>query len=149
MNPKAQKTIQATVKVSEDTYESLKNLAAKNHSTIAAEMRKFIDKGMSIESYQENIDFLTQIIRQEIKTELTPAIERIIKMQMRQGKLSAAVYYSTVKTMLTMLPPNTNVPSFKEMLAAARKWGIKYMITKEADIDKYLEDDDLILGDVK
>ena len=52
------KTERISLHLPTDTIESLKILAAKNHTDMSKEIRRFIDKGLSVESYEDNIDLI-------------------------------------------------------------------------------------------
>ena len=50
------KTERISLHLPTDTVESLKLLAAKNHTDMSKEIRRFIDKGLAVKSYEDNID---------------------------------------------------------------------------------------------
>lgn len=143
-----EKTIQITVKVKKITYESLKMLAAHQHVAVSDVVRRFIDKGITVDAYKEDLDIITQVVRQEIKAQMTPQVDRLVKILIKIGKISAGLYYTTIKTLMRMVG-STKVETFKELATESRKLGIKYMKYKDHEIDKYLEDDDMIFADIE
>lgn len=147
MEKKEEKTIQITVRVKEKTYESLKVLAAQNHVTIIEVIRRFIDKGIKVDAYKEDVDLIAQVVRQEVKAQMTPQIERLVKILMKIGKISAGLYYTTIKTLMRMVGAS-KAQTFKELATESRKLGIKYMKYKDNEIDQYLEDDEMIFTDI-
>ena len=46
------KTERISLHLPTDTVESLKLLAAKNHTDMSKEIRRFIDKGLAVKSYE-------------------------------------------------------------------------------------------------
>ena len=62
----AKNTQKRSINFSTETLESLDKLAAKKHTTASELVRGYVDKGLSIEGNREDIDFIAQIIRQEL-----------------------------------------------------------------------------------
>ena len=99
---KQEPTIQLCVKVPSHTAEQIKKLAAANNIGIAEQLRQFIEKGLAVEGYSQNIDFIASIIRQElmavyhledIKAVVEQQTNRIAKMHMKSGKIDAAAFF--------------------------------------------------------
>ena len=62
---KQQDRVQLCVKVTSHTAEQIKKLANSNNIGVAEHLRCFIEKGLDIEGYTQNVDFIATIIRQE------------------------------------------------------------------------------------
>ena len=58
-------TIQLNVKVPEQTADGIKRLAISRHQTVAELLRHFFEEGLKIHSYEQSIDFIAGIVRQE------------------------------------------------------------------------------------
>ncbi len=142
-----EKTVQITVKVKKTTYDTLKMLSTKQHVTVADIVRRFIDKGITIDAYKDDLDLIAQVVRQEVKAQMAPQIERLVKILMKIGKISAGLYYTTIKTLMRMVGAS-KAQTFKELATESRKLGIKYMKYKDNEIDQYLEDDEMIFTDI-
>lgn len=135
------------VRVTADMQKNIEKVARKNHRSVSEVVRQFIEKGLEIEGYTQDVDFIARIVRQEIKAQLAQQIDRLVKIQMKTGKISAALYYLTLKLYVDMVSSEKLV-SLKEMATETRKLGIKYMCYKDHEIDNYLEDDDMVFHDV-
>lgn len=149
MSNKKPRTVQRrSVAFTVHQLEQLEKLAAKKNTTASDLIRTFIDKGLEIDGYTQDVDFIAGIVRQEIKAQLSPQIERLVKILMKSGKISAALYYLTLKLFVQMVSGERLV-SLKEMATETRKLGVKYMQYKDHEINQYLEDDDLVFRDLE
>ena len=99
-------TIQLNVKVTDTTADQIKRLAAFNQITVAEQLRRFIEEGLSVNSNAQHIDLIASIIRQELMAIYHPAdIQRLVAGQLEEtlkkfentqrksGKASAAGYF--------------------------------------------------------
>ena len=149
-------TIQLNVKVTDSTADQIKRLAASNHITVAEQLRQFIEKGLNVNSYEQQIDLIASIIRQEIlalpsagemvvqmERSLLASIEkqasRIEKMQMKIGKVSAAGYFLLIKVLLNMMGKNDPM-EFAAMVEQAGQLGVEFMKQKNSTVNEILQD---------
>ena len=137
------KVVQITVKVAEDKYDALKRLAASKHINMADVVRSFINKGLSVDSYQENIDFLTGIIRQEVKAEIGKQANRLAAMLFKVGAITSSNYFLAVRMMSDVISLSMQ-EDFKDINSNARKLGIDYMKQSGIGVVEFLEDEDAV-----
>ncbi len=147
---KQEPTIQLCVKVPEHTAEQIKKLATTSNIGIAEQLRRFIEKGVSVEGYSQNIDFIASIIRQElmaiyhledIKTVVEQQTNRIAKMHMKSGKVDAAAFFLLIKVLMNIAHEGTE-DQFDQMLNEAVTLGVDYMQKKDFQINSFLQDTD-------
>lgn len=147
---KQEATIQLCVKVPEHTAEQIKKLAAANDIGVAEQLRQFIEKGLSIEGYSQNVDFIAGIIRQElmavyhiedIKAVVEQQANRIAKMHMKSGKIDAAAFFLLIKVLMSVAHEGTE-DQFDQMLNEAITLGVDYMQKKDFQINSFLQDTD-------
>ncbi|MDF2923891.1 MAG: hypothetical protein K0R57_2805 [Paenibacillaceae bacterium] len=137
-----EKTVQITVKLPKKQYESLKKYAAAKHLSMADIVRAFIQKGMSVEAYTEEIDFITAIIRQEIKVAIDGLSNRLAGLASKDLIMSAAAYYSTIAIITDLIDTN-RYTTFREIEKKARQLAVEYMKMKLTDAEKlFLSGDD-------
>jgi len=148
MNNKPKQVQRRSVAFPVAQLEQLEKLAAKNHTSVSDLVRSYVDKGVAVDGYTQDVDFIAGIVRQEVKTQLAPQVERLVKILMKSGKISAAQYYLLLKLFIEMVSAD-RVVSLKEMATETRKLGIKYMQYKDHEINQYLEDDDLVFRDLE
>jgi len=136
-NEKVIFSIYVTKKVCAD----LDRLADREHISRTELIRKFIDKGLSVESYQENIDFLSGIIRQEVKAETGKQANRLAAMLFKVGAIASSNYFLAARTLSDMISPSMQ-EDFKDIHSNARKLGIDYMKRSGVDVVEFLGGDD-------
>lgn len=136
-----------SIAIPADTEEQLEKLAIRRGVPVATVIRDFIDKGLSIEGYKADIDFLSSLIRQSmnsvVNTEDIAKIverqtERVVKMQMKSGKITSGQFFllmNLLKTLLDVKDPQV----MKELYIASMREGVSYMKRKDYSVDAFLE----------
>lgn len=140
--------VQITVKVTKEKADVLKTLSTKKHMSMSELVRRFIDKGLNIESYREDVDFLSNIIRTElttiynindIKEVLDKQTNRLAKMFMKIGKISSGQLFLLINMFLEIVD-NADEDKFDLILEKSMRNGVDYMQKKDFIINEYLED---------
>ena len=144
----AKNTQKRSINFSTETLESLDKLAAKKYTTASELVRGYVDKGLSIEGNREDIDFIAQIIRQEltavyhvdeIKAIVDHDADRLAKMLMKVGKINGAMFFLLIKVLMNLANEGSE-DDFDQMLSEAVKLGVDYMQKKDFQINSFLED---------
>lgn len=128
-------TQQITVKLPKSQVDSLKKYAASKHLSMADVVRAFIQKGMSIEAYTQEIDFITAIIRQEIGIAINGLSNRLAGLASKDLIMSAAAYYSTIAIIADLIDPH-RYTTFREIERKARQLAVEYTKMKLTDAEK-------------
>lgn len=125
----------------EDTYDAIIKLSAKTKKSPSEHIRKFIKKGLAVQSYDENNQMLYDTVKLALKEIINPAIDRIISLNVRGEILNAQTYFMLLN-FFEILAEATNLTS-KDAIATmardARKLGVKYMGLKEGSLENFLE----------
>ena len=149
-----EKSLKRSINFSPETLKTLDTLAAKNDTTTSELVRQFVEKGLSVEGYRQDIDFIASIIRQElmaiyhiedIKAVVEQQINRIAKMHMKSGKIDAAAFFLLVKVLMNVAHEGTE-DQFDQMLNEAVTLGVDYMQKKDFQINSFLQDTDNLRG---
>lgn len=146
MPAKEKRTQKRSVTFGVDTLEQLDKLALRKKTSTSELVRAYVEKGLAIDGHKDDVDLIATIVRQEIKVQLDTQIDRLAKMLMKTGKISAGLYYLVLKLLLKQFG-STRSQSLKELATETRKMGVKYMQMRDYQINDYLEDDDMILSD--
>jgi predicted DNA-binding protein len=145
-----EKSQKRSINFSPETLKTLDTLATKNHTTTSELVRQFVEKGLSVEGYRQDIDFIASIIRQELMAiyhieDIRDAVEqqanRIAKMHMKSGKIDAAAFFLLIKVLMNMAHEGTE-DQFDQMLNEAVTLGVDYMQKKDFQINSFLQDTD-------
>lgn len=137
-----------------DTLKALDQLAAREHTTTSELVRRFVEEGMNVSSYEEHVDFISRIIRQEITAvyhlEDIKAIsnhdtDRLAKMLMKSGKINAAMFFLLIKVLISLADQGSR-EEFEQMLSESVTLGVDYMQKKDFQINSFLYDTDYLLS---
>ena len=139
-----EKAVQLTVKVTPQQQKDLQKLAASQHITLAQLLRNFIDKGIAVDGYGEGIDFIRRHIREEIMNCLTPRMERLIKLQVKSGIVSAAGYFLNAEMLAEFIPPSRQ-RELQDVLLESKKKGVVYFRLTDQETEEFANNENRIL----
>lgn len=139
------KSITVSIRLPQKLHEQLTLKAQQEHSDFSKYCRRLLEKGVSVEAYKEDIDFITKIIRNELENIIEPYGNRQIKMLMKIGKASGGTMFTTIKLLLSLINPN-KLYTFKELLENSMKLGVDYMKLKDFEVDQCITDGDKMIG---
>ncbi len=139
-----------SVYLTKEICEQVDKAAVRGHISRNEQIRRYIEKGLDVEGYSQNIDFIAGIIRQEllavyhiedIKAIVEQQTNRIAKMHMKSGKIDAAAFFLLIKVLMNMAQEGTG-DQFDQMLGEAITLGVDYMQKKDFQINSFLHDTD-------
>lgn len=125
--------------------EELTFKAQQENSDFSKYCRRLLEKGISVEAYKDDVDFITKIIRNELGNIIEPYGNRQIKMLMKIGKATGGTMFTTIKLLLSLINPE-KLYTFKELLENSMKLGVEYMKMKDFEVDQYIMDGDKMIG---
>ena len=128
--------LKRSIRFKAKSIEDMKKLAAVRGISVSDIVREFVEKGLAVDGYKSDIDFITEIIHKELKEVLEPQINRIVKMFMKIGKVSAGTMYSNLS--LIQMISDEDQEAFYEMINKSLRLGVEYMKKKDVEIDQYL-----------
>ena len=80
-----ERTIQMTVKFAPSTYKAIQKLAAKENINMSEVVRKYVYKGLEVQGYRDDLDFITGIIRQEVSAAMGMQAHRLRQIMFKIG----------------------------------------------------------------
>jgi predicted DNA-binding protein len=142
MRPKARNPTvsHVTFRMTEEKKAELEKLAAKRKMPVSELIREFIDKGLSVQGYSDDIDFIRRNIREELKAQLAPAVDRLVKLTVKSGIVSAAGYFLNASALSEFVHPSRQ-REFEETLAESKKLGIYYFRLPSNEAAEFLKED--------
>ena len=146
-----QKTKRVTFHLPVTTAEKLEKIAARDNQDVSKVIRKAIDRHLSIQANRDDIDFISGIIRQEVKAEIGKQANRLAAMLFKIGVITAGNYFMAVKMLADVISPSMQ-EDFKDINSNARKLGIDYMKQSGVGVVEFLEDADgvaAVIGKLK
>lgn len=139
-----------SVYLTKEMCEQVDQAAVRGHISRNEQIRRYIEKGLDVEGYSQNIDFIAGILRQEllavyhiedIKTIVEQQTNRIAKMHMKSGKIDAAAFFLLIKVLMNLAQEGTT-DQFDQMLGEAVALGVDYMQKKDFQVNSFLHDTD-------
>ena len=110
----------------EDEYEDLKRYAALERKSMSTVIREFSSKGIRGELTEENIDFLTPIIRTQLKSIMDVQFERMATMVAKTCIQAGTAAYLSAEALNSFVPVQ-HQRAFMDAYEAARKKAVGYM----------------------
>ena len=136
-----ERTQKRSVVFSTRQLEEIEKLANHRNCFASDVIRDFVDKGLSVQGYKNDVDFLVSIIRQEVKVEMRAQANRLAAMMYKIGVIAAANYFMDVQMMSDVINPSMQA-DFKDIHSNAQKQGREYMNLKIKDALELLDDPD-------
>ena len=151
MNNKPKSLQRRSIAFSPEQLDKLEKLAAKQNQDTSKIVRRAVDNYFNIQANRDDIDFITGIIRQEIKAEMGKQANRLAAMLFKIGVIASGNYFLAVKMLSDIISPSLQ-EDFKDINSNARKLGIDYMKQNGVGVIEFLEDDEAVeraVGKVK
>ena len=121
-----------TVTLDRVTHNQLKNIADKNHISISEVMRRYVEAGLNGNLAEENINYISTIIREQLRIVMQPSIERLAALSAKTCIQASAAAYLTAEAIARFVPVE-----LQEDVAAvyedARKKGVRYTKSRVSD----------------
>ena len=115
-----------SVSVDEKTSNEIQNIVNKTGKSKAEVTRELINKGLAANWLDENVDFISQIIRRQLEVVIKPHIERLAKLSSKCGHIAATAAFLNVQAFQDLvMDEKRKVPI--EMYEKARKKAVEYM----------------------
>ena len=128
--------------------DELEKLANSRDVFVADLIREYVDKGLSVQGYKEDTEYISGIVRQVVSAEIGRQANRLAAMLFKIGVISAGGYFMNVRLMSDVISPSMQ-EDFKDINSNARKLGIDCMKQNGVGVVEFLEDSDDVETAVK
>lgn len=118
-----------SVRFDESTNEQLEHLASTQGISKAEVVRMLTQKSLNPTVCQQNIDFLSGIIREQIKYVVDPAINRLAALSAKTCVQAGTAAYLTAETLAQFVPIELQ-QDYMEAYETARKKAVSYTSQK-------------------
>ena len=127
--------VKVDVKISKSKKEQLEKYANKYHNgNVSMALREFIDKGLSINSYKEEISFLRQMINEELEATLNPYMNRLIAISSKGAVMSASSHFTLAEVLASLVEPRYR-QTLEKTLTESKKKGYVYITSKDYKVE--------------
>lgn len=123
-----------------EEYENIKRYAAITNQSMSTIVRKFTTEGIIGELTEKNIDFLTPIIRSQLKSIMDMQYERQAAMIAKTCIQAGAAAYLSAEALNSFVPDDKK-RDFLSAYEAARKKAVQYLRSSVL-MDVTVPDDD-------
>lgn len=131
-----------------DMLEQIEKVAAKRNVFASDVIRDYVNKGLSVTGYEDNIEFISGIIRQVVSAEIGKQANRLAAMLFKVGIITSGNYFLAVKMLSDVINPSMQ-EDFKDINSNARRLGIDYMKQSGVGVVEFLEDDEAVAAAVR
>lgn len=121
-----------TVTFTNEEYENLKTLAARNNISMSEQVRSFTAQGLAGKLTENNLDLLAPVLREQVRCVLEPQIERLATISSKACIQSGAAAYLSAEALNSFIEPEQR-QDFNEAYIKARKKSVEYMRRKTYD----------------
>jgi len=130
-----------------DMLEQIEKVAAKKNVFASDVIRDYVNKGLSVTGYEDNIEYISGIIRQVVSAEIGRQANRLAAMLFKVGIITSSNYFLAVKMLSDVISPSMQ-EDFKDINSNARRLGIDYMKQSGVGVVEFLEDDEAVTAAV-
>lgn len=146
-------TTKRSITLHNETLKQIEKLAISNNITTSEQIRIFINEGLKVKSYREDIEFIADILRAEllsifriedIKELLEKNNHRLNKMIYKTSTLNCGQLFLLINMFLKIIDEDEE-HLFDEILKKSMADGIDYMEKQDYKINSFLKD----IGELK
>lgn len=123
-----------TVSFSDEEYNQLKNIADKNNVSMSETARRYVDSGLNGTLSSENIDFISKIVREQLRVVLQPQVDRLASLTAKTCIQASTAAYLTAETIARFVPEDYQ-EDVLTVYEQARKKGVSY--TRQKNEESY------------
>lgn len=127
------------IRISNHTNAQLEKLCATTKRSKSEIIRRFIEKGLTVEGYKQDEEQLREMIEAAVEKSVNPLGKRLAAMSAKTGWVSAGAYFLLIYT-LRILVPEKDKPDIDHLAHNARRLGIEYLKSKDESVDEFLRD---------
>lgn len=124
------KNPRVNVTFDEEVYEQLKNISDRQGRSMSDVVREYAVKGLNGTVGAENINMISQVVREQVKSVIDPSVERICSLGAKACVMSAASTYLGAETISRFVPAERQM-DVKEAYDAARLKAVRYVKSDE------------------
>ena len=143
MNKKLDRVI-TSIYLTKEMCEELDKKAARDKVSRNELIRRFIEKGLAVDGHAEGIDFIRRHIREELSNIINPKIERIVKLVVKSGVVSAAGYFLNAEMLAEFIPPSRQ-RELQDVLLESKKKGVVYFRLTDQELEEFAANENKII----
>ncbi len=112
-----------------DTYEKIKLIAHKEGRDMSDVVREWTIQGINGNITEKNLDVIAPIIKEQVRAEMEPMMQRIIAISAKTCIQSGTAAYLSADAILKFVPPEQR-EEVRETYEKAKKRAVEFMRAK-------------------
>lgn len=123
----------------DEIYNITKYAEVKGINTFSEAVRRLCDEALKLQVANDNINLITEIIDERLRSILKPNIERLASISAKGAIMSATSTFLNAQALADFVPPNKK----KDMLEAyekARLKGVAYVKGRVSDTEEEVQE---------
>lgn len=133
-----------SVRLPKETKTAIEEKARERHMNSSDLIREYITKGLDVDGYKHDLDFVVENIRLAVDGAMKPQIERLVKILMKIGKINGAGYFTQLANLISS-DDKTSLNTLEETIQICNRMAIDYMNLRDVNVEKFLMDREEIL----
>jgi metal-responsive CopG/Arc/MetJ family transcriptional regulator len=129
-----------TIRLSGNLLNQIELMAQQSGANLSEQCRRLLEKGVDVDGYKKETDFIRNIIRQELESIIEPSTNRIVKMLMKVGKISAGGFFLLIRELFGKAVTSQNVGMFNDYMHRYMLMDVDFMQLKDFKVNDYLLD---------
>lgn len=126
MAGKANPTKRIAPTFTDEEYAQIEHIAKREGRSLSEVVRMLAKEALDLHIASENIDFITKIVREEVRNAQQPGIDRLASLAAKSCIMSATATYLSAETISRLLPADKRLP-YKEAYDSARAKAVQYV----------------------
>jgi hypothetical protein len=129
---KLNKSILKTIKFPEKLHSKIENYAKHEGINFSEAVRSLCERGLTEKIYEENLDLISHIVREQLDVVIKPHIERLAALSSKTGHMAATAAFLNIQAMQDLIPDDKK----RDLIVIwekARKKAVTYMKAKADD----------------
>lgn len=119
-----------------EMLDQLEGEAKRNHLTVSELVRRYVEKGLDVSSYENSMSQISAITENSLSKILEPFIKRIIALIQKNGKISAASYFLHLHE---VMDERGTTDSTLDIVDVCNKLAIGFIKQQNSNVDEYLQ----------
>lgn len=128
-----------SITFSDDQAEVIEKISKREGTSFADTVRSLCDEAIKLQVSNDNINLITEIIDERLRSILTPQVERLASLSAKGAIMSATSTFLNAQALSDFVPANKR-KEFAETYEKARLKGIAYVKGRVTDTEVELQE---------
>lgn len=128
-----------SITFSDDQAEVIEKISKREGKSFADTVRSLCDEAIKLQVSNDNINLITEIIDERLRSILTPQVERLASLSAKGAIMSATSTFLNAQVLSDFVPANKR-KEFAETYEKARLKGIAYVKGRVTDTEAELQE---------